>query len=261
MTSPDYHGLLADVAAENAALDAILVGLDPDAWATPTPALGWDVRDSVAHLAFSEDLAQLALRDPTAYIERRDALLTADDDTLILGDGRHRSGSDVGAWWREATAATLAGLAALGPRDRVPWFAGSLSAMSFATARLMETWAHGQDIRDALGLAAEVSPRLLHVADLGVRTRRFAYEARGREPNTTPVLVELTGPDGARWTWGDPADDTVRGPAVDFCLVVTQRIHPADTDLVVDGDAAAEWIGIAQAFAGSPTEQRPRRSD
>jgi len=224
VTSPDYHGLLADVAAENAALDAILVGLDPDAWATPTPALGWDVRDSVAHLAFSEDLAQLALRDPTAYIERRDALLTADDDTLILGDG-------------------------------------SLSAMSFATARLMETWAHGQDIRDALGLAAEVSPRLLHVADLGVRSRRFAYEARGREPNTTPVFVELTGPDGARWTWGDPADDTVRGPAVDFCLVVTQRIHPADTDLVVDGDAAAEWIGIAQAFAGSPTEQRPRRSD
>ena len=259
MTSPDYHGLLDDVAAENAALDRILVGLDPADWAKPTPAAGWDVRDSVAHLAFSEDLAQLALRDPDAYLERRDALLASDDDTLILGDGRLRSGADVGRWWREASAATLAGLAALEARDRVPWFAGTLSAMSFATARLMETWAHGQDVRDALGLAPEVSPRLRHVADLGVRTRPFAYEARGRAPNTEPVFVELAGPDGERWAWGDPARDSVRGPALDFCLVVTQRTHPADTGLVVDGAAAEEWMGIAQAFAGSPTDQRARR--
>lgn len=260
MTTPDYDALLADVAAEDAALDRILVPLDTAAWATPTPAVGWDVRDSVAHLAFSEDLAQLALRDPAAYAERRDALLAAEDDRLLLGDGRRRSGPEVGAWWRAATRATLAGLAARGPRDRVPWFVGSLSAMSFATARLMETWAHGQDIRDALGLPPEVSRRLRHVADLGVRTRPFAYESRGQAPNTTAVRVELIGPDGTDWTWGEPAPDVVRGPAVDFCLVVTQRLHPADTDLVVEGPAAEEWIGIAQAFAGSATAQRPRRT-
>ena len=259
MTPPDYPGLLADVAAEEAALDAVLVDLDAAAWATPTPAAGWDVRDSVAHLAFTEDLAMLALTDPDGFSVRRDALLTAEDDTLLLGGGRRRSGAAVRDWWRAASAATLDGLAALGPRDRVLWFTGPISAMSFATARLMETWAHGQDVRDALGLDPAVSARLRHVADLGVRTRPFAYETRGRTPNPTPVRVELTGPDGTSWVWGDPADDRVRGSALDFCLVATQRIHPADTGLTVEGPAAVEWIGIAQAFAGSPTEHRPPR--
>ena len=260
MTPPDYPGLLADLAAEEDALDTVVADLDPAAWATPTPAVGWDVRDSVAHLAFVEDLAQLALEDPAAYGARRDALLAAGDDTLLLGDGRRRSGAAVREWWRAATRATLGALARRGPRDRVPWFTGSISAMSFATARLMETWAHGQDVRDALGLDPEVSARLRHVADLGVRTRPFAYETRGHAPNRAPVRVELTGPDGARWTWGGPADDVVRGPALDFCLVVTQRIHPADAGLVVTGTAAEEWIRIAQAFAGAPTDHRPRRA-
>jgi len=259
VTAPDYPGLLADVAAEEGALDAVLADLDPAAWATPTPAAGWDVRDSVAHLAFTEDLAMVALTDPDGFSVRRDALLAAEDDALLLGDGRRRSGAAVRDRWRAASAATLDRLAALGPRDRVLWFTGPISAMSFATARLMETWAHGQDVRDALGLDPAVSARLRHVADLGVRTRPFAYETRGRIPNPAPVRVELTGPDGARWVWGDPADDHVRGAALDFCLVVTQRINPADTDLTVEGPAAAEWIGIAQAFAGSPTEQRPPR--
>jgi uncharacterized protein (TIGR03084 family) len=65
-------------------------------------------------------------------------------------------------------------------------------------------------------------------------------------------------PSGAdTWTWGDPsAANTVRGPALDFCLVVTQRRHVDDTALDVQGDAAREWISIAQAFAGPPGEGR-----
>ncbi len=46
----------------------------------------------------------------------------------------------------------------------------------------------------------------------------------------------------------------VRGPLVDFCLVVTQRRRVADTDLVVTGDAATGWMARAQAFAGPPTD-------
>ena len=170
------------------------------------------------------------------------------------------AGPDVRDWWRRSRAAVVTGLAVLGPHDRVLWITGPISAMSFATARLMETWAHGQDVCDALGVAPEVSARLRHVADLGVRARAFAYQARGREVPTTPIRVELTGPDGERWVWGEPADDVVRGPALDFCLVVTQRVNPHDTDLVVEGRAAEEWVGIAQAFAGPPSEHRPART-
>ena len=64
------------------------------------------------------------------------------------------------------------------------------------------------------------------------------------------VHDEVTGED---WTWGDEGVvDQVRGPALDFCLVVTQRRHLDDTALEVEGPVAAEWMSIAQAFAGPP---------
>ncbi|HSO97191.1 MAG TPA: TIGR03084 family metal-binding protein [Acidimicrobiia bacterium] len=261
MTGPDYPGLLADLAAEEAALDAVVANLTELRWAIPTPAAGWDVRDSVAHLAYSEDLARMAMKDPDEFGRRRQALVDAPDPgPLLVGAGRSMTGPAVLAWWREARADALELLAARGARDRLPWMEGPMSAMSFATARLMETWAHGQDVRDALGGEPAVSGRLRHIADLGVRTRPFSYAARGLSVPDTDVRVELVGPDLDRWVWGpEGVEDVVHGRALDFCLVVTQRLHPADTTLDVQGHAAQEWMGIAQAFAGSATEQRAPR--
>ena len=49
-----------------------------------------------------------------------------------------------------------------------------------ATARLMETFAHGRDVADALGAHARAATaRLRHVCHLGVRTRGFAYLING----------------------------------------------------------------------------------
>ncbi len=260
MSSPDYPGLLADLVAEEEALDRLVADLGPAGWAAATPAAGWDVRDSVAHLAGSEDLARTAMHDAAAFETRRDELLAAGGDAL-LGAGRTMPGPVVLAWWRAARADVAEDLARLGPRERIRWFAGPMAATSFATARLMETWAHGQDVRDALDQPPEVSARLRHVADLGVRTRPFSYRVRGLDPPAGEVRVELTGPDGARWTWG-PADvpDRIEGPALDFCLVVTQRRHPRDGGLVVDGPGARAWMGVAQAFAGPATEPRSPRA-
>ncbi len=117
----------------------------------------------------------------------------------------------------------------------------------------METWAHGQDVADALGVTREPTARLRHVAHLGVRALPYSYTVWGREVPAAPVRVELTAPDGGLWTWGpEGAADRVTGPALDFCLLVTQRRHRADTAVAATGAVAQEWLEIAQAFAGPP---------
>jgi uncharacterized protein (TIGR03084 family) len=135
-----------------------------------------------------------------------------------------------------------------------------MSLNSFVTARLMETWAHGQDVVDALGLEPIVSDRLQHVAFIGVRARPFCYVNRGRDVPDGDVRVELTAPNGETWSWGESTTDTVRGSALDFCLAVTQRRHRADTDLVITGPLAEDWMAIAQSFAGPPTDGREKQS-
>jgi len=122
----------------------------------------------------------------------------------------------------------------------------------------METWAHGQDVADALGVRREPTDRLRHICYLGVRTRGFAYANRGLPAPEGEVYVEVTAPGGETWSWGDPAaPDRITGPAEHFALLVTQRRHRDDLDLTVSGDRAREWVAIAQAFAGPPGPGRP----
>jgi uncharacterized protein (TIGR03084 family) len=116
--------------------------------------------------------------------------------------------------------------------------------------------AHGQDVADTLGVVRQPTARLRHVAHLGVRARPFSYAIRNLAVPSVDVAVRLSGPDGESWEWSVPesgtSDNVVSGPALDFCLVVTQRRHIADTRLDVVGDAATEWMAIAQTFAGAP---------
>jgi uncharacterized protein (TIGR03084 family) len=251
----EYRGLLADLATEEAELDAVVAGLDDREWLTPTPAEGWDVRDSIAHLAYSEELAATALVDPDTFAERLAAMLSDLEATerTMLAAGRVRTGPEVVRWWRAERDRVLAELRRRGPGDRVPWVTGEMSAVSFATARLMETWAHGHDVVEALGVTRAPTARLRHVADLGVRTRAFSYALNALDVPTTDVRVELTAPDGSTWTWGESDTNVVRGDALDFCLVVTRRQRADRTALVVEGPVARQWIGIAQAFAGPPS--------
>jgi uncharacterized protein (TIGR03084 family) len=251
--------LAADLAAEHADLDRVVADLAEATWNTPTPARGWAVRDQISHLAFFDEAARDAIEDPDAFTAAL-ADVVADPESYVARAetrGRELSGEGVLDWWREARRALLAGLAGLDPSARLPWYGPPMGARSFVTARLMETWAHGQDVVDALGAERPPTDRLRHVAHLGVRTRGWSYAVRGEEAPGTEVHVELDAPSGATWTWGDAATpDRVRGSALDICLVVTQRRHVDDTDLVVEGDAAIEWMAIAQAFAGGVGEGR-----
>ena len=250
-----------DLAAEHEDLDRIVAPLDDAGLDTPTPAEGWSVRDQISHLAYFDGTARAAVIDPEAFAQEVAAMQAGERDLIAdhLAIGRDADAEQLMAWWRRRRAELLDALLPLDPGTRLPWYGPPMAAKSFATARLMETWAHGQDVADALGVTRTPTDRIRHVAHIGVRARPFAYFTNEREMPAADVRVDLTGPSGDRWTWGpEDAADAVRGPALDFCLVVTQRRHPADVDLEVVGPAAAEWIAIAQAFAGGPgTGRRP----
>jgi len=254
----DMAALAADLAAESAVTRALVAGLDEPGWRTPTPAAGWDIADQIGHLAYFDEAAVRSAVHPDEFRAELAALPEGENADTIAARYRDRTGAQVLAWFDTARAELLATFTTLDPRQRLPWFGPPMSAASSLTARLMETWAHTQDIADALGVTREPSDRLRHVAHIGVGARAFSYAVRGQAPPDTPVRVELTAPDGTGWTWGPPdAQDRVTGTALDFCLLVTQRRHRDDVDLIVDGQAAQEWMAIAQAFAGPPGPGRP----
>jgi uncharacterized protein (TIGR03084 family) len=262
----DVQSLAADLVAEQDALDAVVAVLTDEQWHLLTPSPGWTIADQIGHLTFFDGTATLAIEDPEAFAAGREKLVRATIDggasaeELTLGSYRAMSAPVLLEAWRENRRRLAQAATGLSDGMRVEWYGPSMSAKSFLTARLMETWAHGQDVVDAAreaGLDVHRAPtdRLRHIAQLGVITRGWSYVNRGMEVPDGEVRVELTAPSGGTWTWGaDDAPDTVRGPAEDFCLVVTQRRHPHDTHLEVDGDVARDWLVHAQAFAGAPTE-------
>jgi uncharacterized protein (TIGR03084 family) len=254
--------VLADLAAESAELDAIVAGAGWPAWSLPTPAPGWSVAHQIAHLAWTDDRALEAASDEAAFAEQvRRAVATFDQ--YIADGAREGAGAEPAmllARWRAGRSALAAALRAVPPGRKLPWYGPPMSATSMATARLMETWAHGQDIADALGITRIPTARLRNVAWLGTRTRDFAFGVRGLAPPAEPFRVELSAPDGSIWAFGpQDASQRVSGPALDFCLLVTRRIHRADTDLVATGPDADGWLDLAQTFVGPPGAGRAPR--
>jgi uncharacterized protein (TIGR03084 family) len=250
--------LAADLAAESAVTRALVAGLDETGWHTPTPAAGWDIADQISHLAYFDEVALRAAVHPDEFRAELAAGLDHVDADLVAVRLRGRTGAELLAWFDGARADLLVTFAAIDPQLRLPWFGPDMSAASSLTARLMETWAHTQDIADALGVTREPTERLRHVAHIGVGARAFSYATRGQTMPGAPVRVELTAPDGTLWTWGPPqAGDRVTGTALDFCLLVTQRRHRDDLAVTAEGPSAQEWLAIAQAFAGPPGPGRP----
>jgi len=259
--------VLDDLTAEQRALDDVVAPLGPEQWLLPTPSDRWSVADQIGHLTYFDTTAALAISDPEAFVAHRAELVGsfADElavDEVTLGHFRALDAGDQLAEWRRRRDELERVARELSDDDRIEWYGPSMGSKSFLTARLMEVWAHGQDVCDAVGAHRPPTDRLRHIAQLGVITRGWSYLVRGETPPDEPVRVTLTAPSGATWTWGpDDADACIDGPAEDFCLVVTQRRHLADTALEVTGDAALDWMSKAQAFAGSATTGPPPRSD
>jgi uncharacterized protein (TIGR03084 family) len=256
--------LLTDLAAESADLDDRVAPLDARGWARLTPAEGWTIGHQIAHLVWTDRVSLLAATDEQAfYAELSRAAHGFDDYVDRAAAAALRPPDELLPRWRAGRRALADALRAVPAGEKLPWYGSRMSPASMATARLMETWAHGQDVADALGQTRTPTARLRHVAHLGVRTLGHSFATRGRDAPTTPVRVELVAPDGTEWAYG-PADapDRVTGPALDFCLLVTQRRHRADLALLATGPVADEWLDIAQAFAGPPgTGRAPVTTD
>ncbi len=246
---------IKDFLAERAELIDILEAAGPRSFDLPTPAQPWMVRDQVSHLAFFDDEATKAVSDPDAFFAGVAAMAEVGADVYMdqhLARGREMEPGELIEWLVRSGDDLASALEGRDPDERIPWYGPPMRARSFVIARIMETWAHGQDIVDALGVDRQPTDRLFHIAELGIRTFRFSYENRGLEAPDERVRVALRGPTGTVRVWNDASSNSVTGPLEDFCLVVTQRRHLDDTHLVMEGPIAHEWMSIAQAFAGPP---------
>ncbi len=248
--------LVDDLTAETEDILQMVGPLEASAWDLPTPAEGWSIKDQISHLAYWDEKARLAATDSEAFRAEARELTEHYGESLpdaIALRYRNLAATEILDWFHNARSRLLAVLLALEPRQRLPWYGPDMSAASLVTSRIMETWAHGQDIVDTLGIEREATQRLRHIAHLGVQTFAFSFTAHGLDIPKDIARVELEAPNGEVWTWGpEDAGDRVVGTALDFCLVVTQRRHLRDTTLGVSGCSAIRWMSIAQAFAGAP---------
>ena len=260
----DPTPVLDDLRAESDELDLLVGELSPEEWARPTPAPGWTIAHQIAHLAWTDHAALLAVTDADAFGKEVEKAFAAAESFVDEGaeEGARKPPAEILEGWRSGRKALDHALRTAPAGARFPWYGPPMAAASMATARLMETWAHGQDVADALGVVRTPTERLRHVARIGVRTRDYAFGVRGLTPPAEEFRVELVGPSGDTWVYGpEDAPQRVTGPGLDFCLLVTRRAHRADLAVRAEGPDADRWLDIAQAFAGPPGAGRAAGGD
>ncbi len=255
------EALRLDLAAESEELFAVLQPLSERAWTTATKCAPWTIKDQISHLAWNDEATVFALRQPEKFLAAKPDTMAGIQqmvDQVIL-DHHDRTGEDLLAWFRAARSEMLDAFAGRDPRARMPWYGPEMSLVSKLTARFMETWAHGYDVLDALGIEARPTDRARHVVFLGLQAVPNTFATRGLHLPTDPIRIEADSPSGELLHFGHPdAHNVVRGPLQELALVVTQRLHVGDTSIIANGPVATQWLSIAQAFAGPPGPGRGR---
>ncbi len=256
--------VVADLEAESEQLDSWVDPLDAEGWARVTTPEGWTVAHQIAHLAWTDEASLTAIGDPDAFAAA--LTIAAENPTGYVDEAAdawaEAPPAELLQRWRDGRTRLAAALKERPQDQKIAWFGPPMSPTSMATARIMETWAHGHDVAAALGTVPPQTDRCKHVCHLGVRTRGFAYLVRGEEAPDVEIHVALTAPSGDLWTWGSPeAEQRITGSGYDFALLATRRRHVDDVDVHAEGADAAHWLGIVQAFAGLPGNDPARLSE
>ncbi len=247
-----------DFREEGDTLFNLLNIIEEQDWERKTQFKGWTLNDIVAHLHFGDYAADLSLQDDDAFDSFRRSVAAANKQgsshlafTHAWLD--HRKNRALLKHWRNFSLEMADRFAAADPKRRVQWFGPDMSVRSSITARLMETWAHGQAIYDLLGQTRRDADRIKNIVVIGLNTFGWTFTNRGLAVPKHQPTVRLTAPSGAVWEWNQPGQDNlIEGSAVEFCQVVTQVRNIVDTALKVVGDTATAWMSMAQCFAGPP---------
>jgi len=246
----------ADLREEGEELNAMLQTLAPEDWTRNTPFKSWTVNDVMQHLHQGDWMKVLTMKDSDAYLAAaasRRAARDRDDGSSGLEEHgfEAKEGPALREQWHAYFQEMCDLMAASDPKRRVKWAGPDMGIRMAATARQMETWAHGQDIYDLLHRPRSHTDRIKNIAVLGVKTYGWTFANRGEEVPGGQPYVRLTAPSGSIWDWGAPDESNkVEGSALEFCQVVTQGRNIADVNLTVVGAPAEAWMAIAQCFAG-----------
>ncbi len=258
-----YNKSLRSLIEEQDYLDNVISRISDESFRILTPAEGWTVQDTIVHLAYFDGVQKLAIEDREAFKSLFEMFLAATTDPMEvhLERTRREVPSETLIWWRSSYLELRGAFESLIGNELLPWFGPEMRAITAVRSRLMETWAHGVDVLDALKIPLMFSERLYDIAYLGVKTRNWSFLVNGESEPESEVYVELNCPDGSLWQFGEPQEtDFIRGSALDFCLLVTQRRNRADLDIRCVGSTSTRWVEIAQAFAGPKGKGRPRLS-
>jgi len=250
-----------DFLAECEELDAFVAQYGEADFARRTDFYGWTMRDEVMHLYFVDILMLTSIEreeEFLAWVKEIRAYQAAGRELSDYMRERYRdlTRDTLMDAWRETYRRFARVFDERDPKTRMKWFGPDMSLLSAASARQMEVFAHGQDLYDLFGVERAPTDRVRNICELGVRTLGWTFKNRGLEPPPAPEVV-LTAPSGAVWRWNEGGAECVAGPAVDFALVVTQRRHVDDTDIMTRGEGARRWMELAQCFAGEPSEGPP----
>ena len=254
----------ADFLEECNALSTALLNATEKDLKQVTQFKNWTIEDVIGHLHIWNHATALTLENPEKFNEFFSYVATrmgAGEPHPVMQ--RHwfnefqngLAGYALLDAWRGFYPALAEKYATIDPNDRVAWVGPNMTARSKIIARQMETWAHGQEIFDVLGLDRKEEDRIHNIAHLGVTTYSWAFRNRGEVPPSPKPFIQLTAPSGVIWEWNDPQNNnTVKGSAVHFCQVVAQTRNVQDTQLEHIGSTASHWMEIAQCFAGLPSD-------
>ena len=254
----DMKKICQDLLAEYEELAAVLSTLTEQQWQQKSPFKNWSIYDHVEHLHFFDLQGLSALQQPQAFEQYVEQFKQKAKTQSFVEIAREHIGLQpplqLLTKWSTTYLELIQCLQDDSAEQKLPWFGPPMSTLSFIAARLMETWAHGQSILDSLKITRTSTQRLYYIAELGIKTFRWSFQGKNIPVPEVKPFVELTSPSGEIWQWNDPQSaNKINGSALGFCQVVTQTRNAADTDLIIQGSCAQQWLDIAQCFAGKPS--------